>query len=353
MRRWAGSTATVMLLACTVGTALGADRPAWPDFPVADRLQPADPMPVRPTDWGRKDVSLTDVVYATIPGFRPLHLDLYRATDATSPRPLIVVLHGGGWAQANPRAGAVFTNFPGVLAEFARRGFVVASIEYRLSGEAAFPAQLDDLRSAIRFLRDNAARFGIDGERVGLWGLSAGAQLAALGALDCKAGTCVQAWAGWFGPYDLAAYVAESPGNPAVPNLLHCPAAGCDSTALRAASPVHFVDSSDPPALLVHGERDTNVSKEQSMAMAARLRTAGVPAELLLVPDVAHGFAGPTEAVTRGATRAALTATEVRSPGGGPSQAASTAAASQRADSTGAYSRNGPNSPQPAGPGIR
>jgi dipeptidyl aminopeptidase/acylaminoacyl peptidase len=95
-----------------------------------------------------------------------------------------------------------------------------------------------------------------------------------------------------------------------VPNLLRCPTAGCDPSALRAASPVHFVDANDPPALLVHGERDTHASPDQSKQMAARLSTAGVPVELLLLPDVAHGFAGSTEAITRRAIHAALTATD-------------------------------------------
>ena len=114
-------------------------------------------------------VILTDVVYSTIPGFRPLHLDLYRQAGVATPRPLIVFMHGGGWAYSNPRAGAAFVDLPVVLAHLAERGYVVASIAYRLSGEAPFPAQLEDLQAAIRFLRGNAARFGIDGAQVGLW----------------------------------------------------------------------------------------------------------------------------------------------------------------------------------------
>jgi len=177
---WAGETAA----------------PAMPEFAVLERITPADPMPERETRWGNPAVTLTEVVYATRPGYRPLHLDLYRAAGVNVPRPLVVVVHGGGWAHANPRVGAAFKDFPSVLAYLVQRGYVVASIEYRLSGEAPFPAQVDDLEAALRFLRDDATRFGIDPARVGLWGLSAGAQIAALQAVRCRPTECAQALVG-------------------------------------------------------------------------------------------------------------------------------------------------------------
>ena len=177
---------------------------------VSDRLMPGDPRPERPLQGLNPAVTVTDVVYATIPSFRPLHLDLYRPVGGSAPRPLIVYLHGGGWAHANPRVGASIVDFPVVLAHLAERGYVVASIEYRFSGEAPFPAQLEDLQAALRFLRANAERFGFDGTRVGLWGMSAGAQLAALNAMNCASGTCVQGFVGWFGAYDMASYWRNS-----------------------------------------------------------------------------------------------------------------------------------------------
>ena len=165
-------------------------------------------MPERQTLW-RTAVTLTDVVYSTTP-LPPAAPRPVSADRVSAPRPLIVYVHGGGWAYSNPRAGSGILDFPVVLANLAERGYVVASIEYRLSGEAPFPAQLEDLQAALRFLRANAERFGIDGTQVGLWGMSAGAQLAALNAVNCAAGTCVQGFVGWFGAYDMASYSRDS-----------------------------------------------------------------------------------------------------------------------------------------------
>jgi acetyl esterase/lipase len=280
-----------------------------PDFAVADRLLPADPMPARQTLWSNRAVTLTDVVYATIPYFRPLRLDLYRQAGDSTPRPLIVFAHGGGWANANPRAGAGFVDFPAVLANLAGRGYVVASIEYRFSGEAPFPAQLEDLQAAIRFLRGNAERFGIDGTKVGLWGMSAGAQLAALNAVNCAAATCVQGFVGWFGAYDMATYLSDQRDATSVKALFRCGSGTCAAEVLDMASPIRYADRTDPPVLLVHGQDDVNARSSQSERFAEQLRAAGSTAELVLIPGAAHGFIGATEAATKDALHRALTAT--------------------------------------------
>lgn len=305
--------ATLRVLALIVlglpAIARTADRPPLPDFGVADRLMPADPMPERQTRWSNDAVTLTDVVYATVPGFRPLHLDLYRRVGDAAPRPLIVFVHGGGYSHANPRAGAAFVNLPAILGYLAERGYVVASIEYRFSVEAPFPAQLEDLQAAIRFLRRNAGRFGIDGARVGTWGMSAGAHLSALNAVQCAADTCVQAFAAWFGTYDATAYLHEMPLDTNVRSLFRCTVAACDVDALDAASPIRHVDRGDPPALLVHGLDDTLSLPSQSERFAQRLQASGVDARLMLIPKVDHGFVGPTRDITRDALRQALEAT--------------------------------------------
>jgi acetyl esterase/lipase len=276
---------------------------------VADRLLPGDPMPERQLQWTNRAVTLTDVVYATIPSFRPLHLDLYRQAGDLPPRPLIVFVHGGGWTHANPRVGASIVDFPFILANLAERGYVVASIEYRFSGEAPFPAQLDDLQAALRFLRTNAERFGIDGARVGLWGMSAGAQVAALNAVNCAAGTCVQGFVGWFGVYDMASYVREMRDDTPVRTLFRCGTDGCAAEVLDRASPIRYADASDPTVLLIHGLDDTNARSSQSERFAQQLRAAGSTAELILIPGAKHGLIGATEPATKDAVRRALTAT--------------------------------------------
>jgi acetyl esterase/lipase len=290
--------------------ATGTVRLPLPDFAVTDQLNPTDALPERETRWGDSDVTLTQITYATLPGFRPLRLDLYRArTDTNTLRPVIVYLHGGGWTHANPRAGAAFTDFPKILAHLAQRGYVVAAIEYRLSGEAAFPAQLEDLQAALRFLRGNATRLGIDGGRVALWAFSAGAHVGALQAVNCPAGTCTQAFAGWFGPYDLPAYARQVSSDASLRQLFRCGAQPCTAATLQAASPMHQMGRDPPPVLLVHGSADTQVLPSQAESFAQRLRAAGGGVELLLIPQAGHGLIGANRETTHAALAQALTAT--------------------------------------------
>jgi acetyl esterase/lipase len=299
----------VAALCAISGTVRAVEPPPIPDFAVDKALRPTDAMPERLIQWSHPGVTMTDMVYSTIPGFRALHLDLYRSAAAPAPQPLIVFVHGGGYAHANARAGAAFMDLPAQLAYLAERGYVVASIEYRFSGEAPFPAQLEDLQAAIRFLRSNAARLGIDGARIGSWGMSAGAHLAALNAVHCADGACVQAFAGWFGTYDLPAHLRDTPLDPVVAALFRCGNAGCETGVLEAASPIHHVDRNDPPTLLIHGLHDTLALPSQSERFAKELQDAGVDARLVLIPEVDHGFVGSTPAVTKDALRQALAAT--------------------------------------------
>ena len=222
---------------------------------------------------------------------------------ANAPLPLVVFLHGGAWAFANPRSAAAFRNFPVILAHLAETGYVVASVEYRFSGEAPFPAQVEDVQAAIRFLRANSGRFGIDGTRVGLWGMSAGAYLAAMAAMNCAEESCVQGWVGWFGIYD---FTSETPPDADLRHLLGCGPDSCTPEVLERVSPIRYADSRDPPVLLVHGTADEPFVSQQ---LAERLRAVGATADVLLIPQASHGFIGPTEAATKDNLRQALTAT--------------------------------------------
>lgn len=119
---------------------------------------------------------ITDLVFAA-PGGKSLLADLYLPENAKTPPPVILWLHGGAWRVGDRRLAPDLKRF------FAARGFAMASIEYRLTGEAIFPAQLHDVKTAIRWLRSVASQYGFDGERIGVWGSSAGGHLAALTAL--------------------------------------------------------------------------------------------------------------------------------------------------------------------------
>lgn len=300
---------SLLLGLCAFATS--AAGPALPEFDVVDRLSPADPLTERGTRWGHPEVTLTSVTYSTLPGFRPLRLDLYRPTaGAAGTRPLVVFIHGGGWTSGNPRAGAAFKDFPSILGALAARGYVVASIEHRLSREAAYPAQAEDLTAALAFLRGNAERFGIDAKRIGLWGMSSGAHLGAADAMSCgKSQPCVQGFAGWFGVYDLATHTHDAPGGSSVRALLRCDSEVCAPERLEAASPARRIPSAAPPVLLVHGGQDTNVLPRQSVEFAERLRAAGNSVDLLVLPGVKHGLIGKDDAATRRALQQALTAT--------------------------------------------
>jgi acetyl esterase/lipase len=307
-----------------VGLAIAGPAVAAPGqrvFPTADRPPSADPYPDRVTPFPGGVTSLADVVYSVIPGYRPMILDIYmppRGKVAT-PKPLVIYVHGGGWVGGHTRAGGALADFPKVLASLAAEGFVVASVEYRLSGEARFPAQLDDVRAAIRFLKGNAGKYGIDPGRVGIWGASAGGHLAALAALSCGApgldakpqpagSECVQAAAIWYGVFDFAPIVARAEGSPIA--LIGCAdAASCPADRIRAVSPLTYLDASDPPFLLIHGEDDRTVAVSQSTEAFAKMTAAGVKVDEILMPGIDHSFIGKTPGETRVATLRAVNAT--------------------------------------------
>ena len=242
------------------------------------------------------------------------------------------------------RRSGPFVDFPGVLASLAARGYVVASIEYRLSGEAAFPAQARDVKAAIRWLRLNASEYGIDPARAAAWGVSAGGHLAGMAAVSCgavalapvqkaKAGApdakadpvdsagasdCVQAGIAWYGVFNMSTIRAQAREAKAMPRdnpdapewrLLDCFDGECRQGELETASPVVYVDPGDPPMLLIVGTADRTVPCRQTLEMAETLKAAGVKHELIVMPGIDHGFIGKTPEETRDANRKALEAT--------------------------------------------
>ena len=293
------------------------------DFPVADKPSLADVYPQRVTRWPGGVTSLADVTYSTLPGYRPMVIDIYQPQKRGGPKPLVLYIHGGGWVGGHTRHSGALSNFPAVLASLAREGFVVASLEYRLSGEARFPAQVHDARAALRFLKANAERYGLDPARVGVWGGSAGGHLSALTALSCgvtaldpqgvsaPAGSeCVQSAVIWYGVFDFAELVASRAGGSdgAAERLMGCPAS-CTAEQFSVASPVTYVDPKDPPFLLIHGDEDKVVPVAQSHIAESRFKAAGVTVDSIYIPGVDHSFIGSTPAQTRAATLRATNAT--------------------------------------------
>jgi acetyl esterase/lipase len=276
---------------------------------------------------------LPGVVYSQPTGYRPLTLDLYLPAETVDRPPdgfpLVLFIHGGAWLGGDARHSGAFVDFPDVLASLAARGYVVASMEYRLSGEASFPAQIQDVKAAIRGLRADSSKYGIDPARAATWGVSAGAHLAALAAVACKAATlepagaakasdCVQGAVAWYGVFDLATIAAQARRDKAMSRdvrdapewrLLGCFASKCKKGRIAAASPITYVDANDPPMLLIVGDADRTVPYHQTLEMADKLTAAGVPNELMVLSGVGHGLIGPTPEQTRDANLKALDAT--------------------------------------------
>ncbi|MDB5689831.1 MAG: dienelactone hydrolase [Sphingomonas bacterium] len=311
MHRIVTAAAVAATVACPTGVwAQGRD------FPVAATPVLEDRFPSVPVAFPQGVKAWRDIVYQAVPGFRPQIIDVY-VPAAPGPHPLILYIHGGGWMGGHTRHSGALADFPKVLAALAAEGFTVASLEYRLSGEARFPAQLQDSNAALRFLRAHARDYKIDSTKVGVWGGSAGGHLAALTALaprdtmldPASAGDGgVQAAVTWYGVYDFAGMSATPDGNAAGVRLLGCEGA-CSPDRIAAVSPVTYIDAKDPPFLLIHGDDDRTVPVSQSHIGEAALRKARVPVEAIYIPGVDHSFIGKTPDATRAATLKAIDAT--------------------------------------------
>jgi acetyl esterase/lipase len=250
--------------------------------------------PSRPRQDYPGVTSYYDIPYAVVPGFRPLCLDLH-VPDGEGPFPVLLWAHGGGWSGGSRAAGHP--------QRMVSRGYAVAATQYRLSGEAKFPAQLFDLKGAVRWLRANAARFQLDPQNIAGWGASAGAHLVALLALtagnpnfegdvggNLEQSSALQAVIDYFGPADffpMEAAMAHRPGGSPVTNLLGYPIAERPDEA-RTAMPLTHVRRDAPPFLLLHGDIDPLVPHEQSRLLHDALRQAGADATLVTLPGAFH-----------------------------------------------------------------
>jgi acetyl esterase len=267
----------------------------------SERLKPAA-QPVYPQLKTNPDIPVTANVEYGDPGGTPILLDVCFPKDAAdgtkdqSPRPAVVAIHGGSW-RAGDKSNVSWRS---ICQWLASAGFVAFSVDYRLAPAFTFPAQIDDVRSAVTWIReaDQVIRYNIDPDRIGVFGGSAGGNLAALlgteGHGSLTAGTRVAAVAELSGPTDLT---AAALGRGILPpdfqqlelDYLHCPSFGdCDSA--RAASPLYQVDPSDPPFFIGHSIKEY-IPIQQSDALVAALRKAGVDVNYVTVKGTAHSIA--------------------------------------------------------------
>jgi acetyl esterase/lipase len=234
-------------------------------------------------------------------------LDIYfPEVAAEKPLPLLIWIHGGGWSGGSKAGMPYLSQLP--------RGYVAASIEYRFSQKAVFPAQIQDCQAAIRFLRANAKKYNIDPERIGVGGASAGGHLAALVGTNGGKKTFpmiggnedqsdrVQAVCDIFGPTNFWTVIKQAEEDKNVKNIfkwnngdpysrLIAAKLGEDKAKCDAVSPVQYVSKDNPPFLILHGDHDTLVPYAQSVELTDLLTKSGVEVTLQKLPGAGHGGA--------------------------------------------------------------
>jgi acetyl esterase/lipase len=255
-------------------------------------------------------------------GRSTLRADLYLPRNPLCAPPVIVWVHGGGWRYGSRRVAPDLTRF------FAARDFAMVAVDYRLSDCATFPAQIEDLRTAIRWIRSVAGQYGFDAGRIGLWGVSAGGHLSSLAAL-CPKGTfesaesahahessLVQAVVAGYAPIDflqldsdrpMAGSVSDDPDNVSLPPgmrsadpdsfeslLMGAPIETCPARVSQA-NPITYASPGAAPFLIVHGLSDTTVGVHQSELFYEALARHENDVTLCLIEGLGHGFLNRTQ----------------------------------------------------------
>ncbi len=228
----------------------------------------------------------------------------YPETKPQQPQPLIVHFHGGGWMGGN--------KFPCDVRMMTAHGYTVASIEYRFSQKAKFPAQIQDCQAAIRWLRSNASQYSIDPKKVGVIGGSAGGHLSALVGVtgdkkvfdpiggNAEQSDAVQCVCDIFGPKNFASVMEQAEKDTNVKNIFkfntpsdpYSELIGAnlsDAKKTAAVSPITYVDKNSPPTLILHGTHDALVPFAQSEEFEAAMKKNGVPVWLQKFPRAGHG----------------------------------------------------------------
>jgi acetyl esterase/lipase len=227
-----------------------------------------------------------------------LELDLAMPAEGKGPFPAIVCIHGGGWKSGSRQQLTALTE------HLAKNNFVAVTVTYRFAPKYKFPAQIEDCKASVRWLRANAEKYSVNPDKIGAVGFSAGGHLASLlGAADDKAGlegkggnpkqaTKIQAVVSFFGPTDFT----DKTWNAAAETTFFVPFLGGryeeKKDAYRQASPIIYCTKEAPPFLFFHGTKDPLVSIEQSQKMSKKLTGLGVSAELVTMEGEGHGWGG-------------------------------------------------------------
>jgi len=250
-----------------------------------------------PSSDSPKIATAIDLVYSN-PGPAEMKLDIAYPTDGTGPFPAVVVLYGGAW-----RVGNKWGN-RGLLAEFARRGYVAVAPQYRHCPKDVFPAQVHDVKAAVRWLRSHSAEYKVDVDHVGAMGFSAGGHLSLLlgvtGPEDGLEGDVppgspsskVQAVVNYFGPSDLTATDVPEIAVGLVRDFLGARHTDRPDLAVKA-SPMTYLSRDDAAILTFHGTRDPLVPHSQSTRLAEAMSKAGLPGRVELLIGAGHGWTGP------------------------------------------------------------
>ena len=244
---------------------------------------------------------------------KTLLLDLYLPPSQSQPQPLLIYIHGGGWREFSKEI------CPGETV--AQKGWAIACINYRYSTEAIFPAQIHDAKAAVRWLRANASQYGLDPNRFGAWGASAGGHLSTL--LGTSAGvtslegsmgnpdysSAVQAVCNWYGPTDFTKVEPAFPGGfepqkaaqfrdrpwylyTLATTLLLGDAVAEKPELAKAANPITYIDPQDPPVMVLHGDLDKIVPVSQSELLVKALQLNNVPVVFQREPTMTHSYKG-------------------------------------------------------------
>ncbi len=234
-------------------------------------------------------VAIEEGVLIDTIGGRELRYDVFTPPGAPRNAPGVLLIHGGGWAQGDPSQLRGYGIFLG------RLGYVCVSAAYRLSGEAKWPAQIHDTKAALRWMKANADRLGVDPDRIAVHGNSAGAHLALMMAatanipefegegLNQGVDTSVRACIAIYPPVDIGPMPLQG-------MLLGLMGANATAEDCRGASPVSYARKDFPPTMLIHGTGDEVVPWQASRQMYDALSKAGAPVELHLLEGLPHAF---------------------------------------------------------------